>query len=63
MFVSDDDEMMKVAVQASLNDDDDKIDFINFPTEGDIIKERIISGMKMIGWMSSTNNVSQKSMF
>ena len=44
MFVSDDDEMMKVAVQATLNDDDD--DFINFPTEEDIVKEKKIDRMR-----------------
>ena len=47
MFVSDDDEMMKVAIQATLNDDDDDgDDFINFPTEEDIVKEKKIDRMR-----------------
>ena len=56
MFVSDDDEIMKVAVQATLNDDDDEDDFINFPTRVDIVKERIIRRMRLIGgirWIAS----------
>ena len=56
MFVSDDDEMMKVAVQATLNDDDED-DFINFPTEEDIVKEREMRRMR------STINNLLKSMF
>ena len=55
MFVSDDDEMMKVAVQATLNDDDD--DFINFPTEEDIVMENKIDRMRSI------INYNLKSMF
>ena len=48
MFVSDDDEIMMVAVQATLNDDDDddEDDFINFPTEEDIVKEKKIDRMR-----------------
>ena len=45
MFVSDDDEMMKVAVQATLNDDEED-DCINFPTEEDIVKEKKIDRMR-----------------
>ena len=45
MFVSDDDEMMMVAVQATLNDDEED-DFINFPTEEDIVKEKKIDRMR-----------------
>ena len=56
MFVSDDDEMMMVAVQATLNDDDED-DFINFPTEEDIVKEKKIDGMR------SKINCFLKSMF
>ena len=59
MFVSDDDEMMKVAVQATLNDDDYEDDFINFPTEEDIVKEKKIDRMR-----SKINDfLKMKSMF
>ena len=57
MFVSDDHEMMMVAVQATLNDDDE-YDFINFPTEEDIVKER-----KRVKIMFKINNGFLKSMF
>ena len=43
--MSDDHEMMKVAVQATLNDDDED-DFINFPTEEDIVKKKKIDMMR-----------------
>ena len=56
MFVSDDDEMMMVAVQVTLNDDEED-DFINFPTEEDIVKEKKIDRMRTI----INNNL--KSMF
>ena len=45
MFVSDDHEMMMVAVQATLTDDDED-DFTNFPTEEDIVKEKKIDRMR-----------------
>ena len=55
MFVSDDHEMMMVAVQATLNDDV-KDDFFNFPTEEDIVKEKMMR-------MRSIINSLLKSMF
>ena len=45
MFVSDDDEMMMVAVQATLNDEDEN-EYINFPTEEDIVKEKRMRRMR-----------------
>ena len=45
--MSDDNEMMMVAVQATLNDDDED-DFINFPTEEDIVKEKKIGRMRSL---------------
>ena len=56
MFVSDDHEMMMVAVQATLTDDDED-DFTNFPTEEDIVKEKKIDRMRSI------INYNLKSMF
>ena len=55
MFVSDDHEMMMVAVQVTLSDDDED-EFINFPTEEDIVKEKKMK-------MRSKINGLLKSMF
>ena len=45
--MSDDNEMMMVAVQATLNDDEED-DCINFPTEEDIVKEKKIDRMRSL---------------